>query len=114
MIGEMQEKFSDWRESAIDRFSSEPNERNVGIGKIESVLAFAAAIGATFLARNALQAGWRRALDRDPPKNPASPDVDWKDALLWGATSGALVGMLRIASRRATSTAYHRFYRRSG
>ncbi|OYP28885.1 DUF4235 domain-containing protein [Rhodopirellula sp. MGV] len=81
----------------------EPNGRNVGVGPTENLLAYAAAIAATFAARQALQASWRTALDREPPKNPSSPEVDWKDALLWGAVSGAIVGMVRIASRRSAS-----------
>ncbi|WP_231617707.1 DUF4235 domain-containing protein [Novipirellula aureliae] len=97
------------RTSIEERFSNEPDERNEGIGKRENMLAFGAAIAATFLARNALQASWRTTLDRDPPKNPASPEVDWKDALLWGALSGAVVGMARIASRRTSSAAYNHF-----
>ncbi|QDV45579.1 hypothetical protein Enr13x_54580 [Stieleria neptunia] len=109
MIDQMQDKLSDLRETATNRFGDEPNERNVGIGKTENLLAYAAAIGATLVARNALQAGWRTTLDRDPPKNPASSEVDWKDALLWGAVSGALVGIVRIASRRASSSAYNRY-----
>ncbi|MGB7327330.1 MAG: DUF4235 domain-containing protein [Rubripirellula sp.] len=112
MIDQIQERFNDLRDSAEEHFDSEPDERNVGIGQTENLLAFAAAMGATFIARNALQAGWRTTLDRDPPKNPASPEVDWKDALLWGAVSGALVGVVRIASRRASSSAYNNFVSR--
>lgn len=72
------------------RFASEPDERKPGIGKTEDLLAFAAAVGVTLMARNALQAGWRATLDRDPPKNPASPAADWNDALLWGAVSAVV------------------------
>ncbi len=112
MIDEIQEKFGEMRETAENRFSGEPDGRNAGIGKTENLLAYAAALGATLIARNALQAGWRTTLDRDPPKNPASPEVDWKDALLWGAVSGALVGIVRIASRRASSSAYNSYLAR--
>ncbi|GEM_PF-1951036 len=82
---------------------------NRGIQPTENALAFAAAIGATFLVRHALQAGWRKTLRREPPKNPTAPTVDWGDALLWGAVSGALIGVARIASRRASSKAYRSF-----
>ncbi|TWU21686.1 hypothetical protein Pla52o_38730 [Novipirellula galeiformis] len=110
MIDQVQEKLQHIRSSAQEGFDEQPDGRNEGIGRTENLLALAAAIGATFLARNALQAGWRTALDREPPKNPASSEVDWKDALLWGGVSGAIVGMVRIASRRASSNAYRRFY----
>ncbi len=94
------------REKATDYLSAEPDERNAGIGPAENALAFAVALGVTLLTRNAVQAGWRAATNRDPPKNPASHDVTWRDALLWGAVSGAVVGVARIASRRASSSAY--------
>jgi len=97
------------KEKLTGALANEPDKRNEGIEPAENAIAFAVAIGMTFVARQALQAGWRTALDRDPPKNPASHEVDWKDAILWGAVSGAVVGIARIASRRASSSAYQAF-----
>ncbi|KAA1261476.1 hypothetical protein LF1_40260 [Rubripirellula obstinata] len=94
------------KDKASEYLSDAPDERNAGIEPAENALAFVTALGCTFLARNLIQSGWRAALDRDPPKNPASHEVDWQDALLWGAVSGAVVGVARIASRRASSSAY--------
>lgn len=102
MIEELKEKTN-------DMLRSEPDEVNAGIDATENLVAFAAAIGMTFLARNALQAGWRKTMSSDPPKNPASYEVDWRDALLWGGISGAVVGITRIVSRRASSSAYRSF-----
>ncbi len=109
MIDELKHKYDDVR-SGVGHVvrHDQPDERNAGIGRVENLIAFAVAAGAGLVAREALQGGWRAALDRDPPKNPASHEVDWKDALLWGAMSGALVGVARIASRRATSSAYNK------
>ncbi len=98
--------IEDIRDKASDLLDQEPDERNAGIEPAENALAFAVALGVTFLARNALQASWRTALNSDPPKNPASHEVAWREALLWGAVSGAVVGVARIASRRASSAAY--------
>lgn len=98
--------FEQLRHKASEHLRDNPDERNDGIQPAENALAFVAALGCTFLARNLIQAGWRTALNRDPPKNPASHEVDWRDALIWGAVSGAAVGMARIASRRASSSAY--------
>lgn len=83
-----------------------PDERNQGISKTESLLAFGAALLAAFLARELLEVSWRKALDRDPPKNPSSREVAWREALTWGASSGALVGVARIAFRRLSTGAY--------
>ncbi len=98
------------KERADEMFGDQPNGVNAGIEPAENALAFVVALGATFLARNALQAGWRTALNSEPPKNPASHEVNWRDALIWGAVSGAVVGAVRIASRRASSGAYRNFW----
>lgn len=94
------------KDRATGYLSDRPDERNAGIEPAENALAFAVAIGCTFFARNLIQKGWRVTMDRDPPKNPASHEVAWREALLWGAVSGAVVGVARIASRRASSSAY--------
>lgn len=94
------------KDKATEFLTEQPGERNAGIEPAENALAFAVALGVTFLARNAVQAGWRKTMNSDPPKNPASHEVDWRDALLWGAVSGAVVGVARIASRRASSSVY--------
>ncbi|MCC9642035.1 DUF4235 domain-containing protein [Rhodopirellula sp. JC740] len=112
----MQEQLEQLKDRATDFFdsdhgggSAEADGRNAGIGQGENMLAFATAIGCTFLVRQGLQLGWRAALKRDPPKNPTSHEVAWREALLWGAVSGAIVGAARIASRRASSSAYRSF-----
>ncbi len=45
--------------------------------------------------------GGYKAITRDkPPKNPAHPDVEWRDAILWTVLSGAIGGLGRLAARR--------------
>ncbi len=105
MIDTVQEKFEDLRDR-LPGTGDAPDGENAGISQTESVIAYATAAGAAFLTRQVLMAGWRRTLDREPPKNPASHEVDWKDALMWGALSGALVGVARIASRRMSTDVY--------
>ena len=39
-------------------------------------------------ARTAVGGGYKLITHNDPPKNPANPDVAWKDALIWAAISG--------------------------
>jgi len=92
----------------IRRNLDTPSGENKGIEPVESAIALAAAVGATFLTRQLIRSTWRTTLQREPPKNPASPTVEWKEALIWGAASGALVGVARIASRRASSGVYRK------
>ena len=106
----MLESITDQYENLRDEISErtgigQPNERNAGISATESAVTFVAAIGATFVVRERLESAWLSTLDRDPPKNPSSREVQWKEAMLWGAASGALVGIARIASRRLSTSA---------
>ncbi len=111
MLDHIQEKYGNFYDDVSERTGlGQPDTRNAGIGVTESAIAFAAALGATFVARELIDAAWRTTLDRDPPKNPASREVDWKEAMLWGAASGALVGIARIASRRVSTLAVRKFH----
>lgn len=44
--------------------------------------------------------GYKLITHRDAPKNPANPEVEWKEALIWAAISGVIGGMSRLAARR--------------
>ncbi len=106
MLNTIHEQYGRLRDDVSERTGvGQPDRRNAGISATESAIAFVAAIGATFIAREVIEAAWRTTLDRDPPKNPASREVAWKEALGWGAASGALVGIARIASRRLSTRA---------
>lgn len=37
---------------------------------------------------------------REAPRNPANPEVPWKDALIWAAVTGVIGGVARITARR--------------
>lgn len=76
----------------------------------ELVLATGIAIVAGVAARNLMKSGWRYAAQQEPPQNPASDEVAWREALLWAAITGAVVGVTRIVGRRAASGAYRRYF----
>ena len=61
----------------------------------------AALLGAT-VARKGLTTAWQKATGKNPPANPADPDVDLWEAVLWAAASGTVVQLARmLATRRA-------------
>ncbi|HEU4566434.1 MAG TPA: DUF4235 domain-containing protein [Marmoricola sp.] len=61
----------------------------------------AALLGAT-VAKRAVNTTWRAATGKQPPANPADPDVDVWEAVAWAAVSGTIVAIARmLASRRA-------------
>ncbi len=72
--------------------------------KIWSVFSLAAALGAAAVAKKGLNTSWKAATGKNPPANPADPDVDMYEAVAWAAVSGALVALARMfATRRAAN-----------
>ena len=70
--------------------------------KVWSIFSLAAALGAAAIAKKALNTSWKAATGKNPPANPADPDVDVWEAVLWAAVSGTFVGIARmLASRKA-------------
>ena len=65
----------------------------IGLGLLVPMLAAKAA-------RMAVGGGYKLLTKEDPPKNPASLDVEWKEALVWAAVTGLVGGMARLAARR--------------
>lgn len=77
--------------------------------KVWSVYALGATVLATMAARKALTASWKVATGKQPPQNPAHPDVSMPEAVAWAVTSGVAVGLARmLASRKAAN-----YYRKS-
>lgn len=72
--------------------------------KIWSAFSVVSALGAAAVAKKGLNATWKAATRRNPPENPADPDVAFREAVAWAVASGAFVGLARmIAQRRAAS-----------
>ncbi len=70
--------------------------------KLYSAFSLVAALGAAALAKKGLNTSWRAATGKNPPENPADPDVSIGEAVMWAAISGTLIGVARmLASRRA-------------
>ena len=77
--------------------------------KVWSVFSLAAALGSAAIAKKGLDASWKAATGKQPPENPADPDVDIWEAVAWAVASGTFVGLAKMfASRKAAS-----YYRRS-
>lgn len=77
--------------------------------KVWSAYGLAATVLATIVARKAMDTSWKVATGKNPPQNPAHPDVSIGEAMAWAAASGVAVGLARMfASRRAAD-----YYRRS-
>lgn len=66
-----------------------------------------ALLGAT-VARKGLNAFWQRATGKNPPANPADPDVDLWEAVAWAAVSGTAIALARMAASRRAANYYIR------
>lgn len=72
--------------------------------KAWSVFSLIAALLAATVAKKSLDAFWKAATGKEPPANPADPEVDMAEALAWAAASGTLVAVARmLATRRAAN-----------
>jgi hypothetical protein len=70
----------------------------------ESLIVTGAAVAAGVLTNRLLKAAWRQSRGEDPPINPAAAEVSWTDALIWGASVGAAIGVSRVLARRTTTS----------
>lgn len=72
--------------------------------KTWSVFSLAAALLGATVARKSLNKAWQTATGKNPPANPADPDVDFREAVLWAIASGTAVQLARmLATRRAAN-----------
>lgn len=77
--------------------------------KVWTVFSLVTALLGATVAKKTLNTSWRAATGKQPPANPADPDVDVWEAVAWAAASGTFVAIARmLASRRAA-----RYYVRS-
>ncbi len=70
--------------------------------KIWSVFSLVSALGAAAVAKKTLNTGWKAATGKEPPANPADPEVEIWEAVAWAVVSGTLIALARmLATRRA-------------
>jgi hypothetical protein len=76
--------------------------------KTWTIFSTVAALGAAAAARKGLDKGWRVATRRQPPANPADPDVQLWEAVAWSAVTGAVVALARMFAQRRAAGYYVR------
>ena len=77
-----------------------------GGSKVWTVFSLVSALGAAAIAKKGLNKSWRAATGKNPPANPADPDVDVWEAVLWAVVSGTLVALARMFAQRKAATYY--------
>ena len=74
--------------------------------KVWTVFSLAAALGAATMAKKGLNTSWKAATGKNPPANPADPDVDVWEAVMWAAVSGTAIGIARMLAGRKAAIYY--------
>lgn len=73
-----------------------------------SVFSVVAALGASLVARKVVTATWKATTGKNPPANPADPDVEIWEAVLWATVSGTLIALARMLATRKAASYYTR------
>jgi hypothetical protein len=60
------------------------------------------------VARKALTTGWKKATGKEPPTDPAHPDVRWREAAGWAAASAAVAAVARLLAQRRVAETWRR------
>ena len=74
--------------------------------KIWSIFSLIAALLGATVARKSLTTAWQKATGKNPPANPADPDVDLWEAVLWATVSGTAVQIARMLATRKAANYY--------
>jgi len=77
-----------------------------GSSKLYSAFSLVAALGAAAVTKKFLNSSWRAATGKNPPANPADPDVSIGEAVMWATVSGTLIGVARMLAARRTAHYY--------
>ena len=87
---------------AKDKSKDQPKDSS----KVWSIFSLAAALFGATVARKSLTKAWQTSTGKNPPANPADPDVAVKEAVTWAVVSGALIGLARMAAARRAAGYY--------
>ena len=76
--------------------------------KAWSVFSIVAALGSAALAKKGLDTFWKAATGKQPPENPADPDIDVWEAVTWAAVSGTFIALAKMLAQRRAANYYLR------
>lgn len=74
--------------------------------KVWSAMALVSGLGAARVTNLVLAKTWKAGTRRNPPANPADPDVELWEAVVWSAITGAVVSLMRMYAQRRAATYY--------
>lgn len=70
-------------------------------GKKQNISALVLTLAATAVAKKIADATWKIGAGKEPPTDPADPDIELREAVVWAIVSGAIISLVRMfISRR--------------
>lgn len=75
---------------------------------IWKVVALSSGVLSARLTRSVLDKTWARTRGGDPPRNPAAPGTEWREAILWSVASGTALALTRMLATQGAAKAWHR------
>src|SRR3954451_1942715 len=70
-------------------------------GKAQNVAGLVSMLGATAVTKKVLDRVWRLGSGgKTPPNDPADPEVELREAVVWAVLSGAAVSLVRLGMAR--------------
>jgi hypothetical protein len=70
-------------------------------GKKQNISALVLTLAATAIAKKIADTTWKIGAGKEPPTDPADPDIELKEAVVWAIVSGAIISLVRMfISRR--------------
>jgi hypothetical protein len=74
--------------------------------KVWTIFSLVSALGAAAVARKVIDKGWKATTGKNPPENPADPDVATGEAVAWAVVTGALIALARMFAQRRAAGYY--------
>jgi hypothetical protein len=71
-----------------------------------TLIAGASGALAALASHQLLRRGWSAWRKSPPPKDLTSPDVSWRDALLWAGATGLIVAIGRVVAGRGAAAGW--------
>lgn len=70
------------------------------------VLALGSGLIATRVAKGVTEGSWKAATGGQTPNNPADPDVEWKEAIVFAVVSGSIMALAKMVANKQAANFY--------
>lgn len=72
------------------------------------VVALTSGVLSAKITRKLLDKTWAKTRGGDPPRNPAAPGTEWKEAIAWSVASGTALALTRMVATQGAATAWRK------